>query len=364
MADYYVKTTGSDTTGDGSVGNPYATPGKALGVAILAGTGWRIFVEAGTYPITTTTQNIASGRLNFTQAGTQSVWNRMIGHAVGDITTIAQFTLSVSAGITAGAITTGAAIPHCSVENFIVTGNATAGAKAITAAGKTHCRNFTVSGFTGGGGSLVSQESSSIISDFSINCGSGVANTTGLIMTSTSYAINGVVFGNAGPGISVQANAQLVNVKSYGHTGASGYGFRCAGTSSIIFRNCIAANNGADNFFLLDGNQTAQLFGCIADGGSAYSFGNNSATDSMALIRCAAKAGSSGLYPVTPSILESFSTLSVSPFVNAATGDFRLTDEAKTTLYAAGMDFPTSWLQSLGGGGVQLIGSSLIGRAF
>ena len=38
MADIYVATTGNDSTGDGSSGNPYATPGKAMGTA--SGIGW------------------------------------------------------------------------------------------------------------------------------------------------------------------------------------------------------------------------------------------------------------------------------------------------------------------------------------
>jgi hypothetical protein len=48
-------------------------------------------------------------------------------------------------------------------------------------------------------------------------------------------------------------------------------------------------------------------------------------------------------------------TLSASPFVNAAAGDFRLTAAAAAQLYAAGFDIPSSWLQSLGSSGPQLI---------
>jgi hypothetical protein len=37
MATYYVATTGNDTTGDGSSGNPWATPGKGAASATSAG---------------------------------------------------------------------------------------------------------------------------------------------------------------------------------------------------------------------------------------------------------------------------------------------------------------------------------------
>lgn len=53
MATYYVATTGNDTTGDGSVGNPFATPGKAAAVATSFDD--YIYVKAGTYTMTTDT---------------------------------------------------------------------------------------------------------------------------------------------------------------------------------------------------------------------------------------------------------------------------------------------------------------------
>ena len=52
MATIYVATTGNDSTGDGSVGNPYASPGKA---ASVAGSGDTIYVKSGTYTLTTST---------------------------------------------------------------------------------------------------------------------------------------------------------------------------------------------------------------------------------------------------------------------------------------------------------------------
>lgn len=48
-ATYYVSTTGSNTTGDGTAGNPWATPAKAM--ADGAGTNITIFIEAGEYEL-------------------------------------------------------------------------------------------------------------------------------------------------------------------------------------------------------------------------------------------------------------------------------------------------------------------------
>jgi len=57
-ADYYVATTGNDTTGDGSIGNPWATP--AFGAASVSA-GDTLYIRAGTYDITTPENNNYSG---------------------------------------------------------------------------------------------------------------------------------------------------------------------------------------------------------------------------------------------------------------------------------------------------------------
>jgi hypothetical protein len=76
MADIYVATTGNDTTGDGSVGNPYATPGKASGVASGGDT---IFVKAGTYTFTSNTINVSGGRVSL-PAGSATAPTRIVGY--------------------------------------------------------------------------------------------------------------------------------------------------------------------------------------------------------------------------------------------------------------------------------------------
>ena len=81
MATYYVSTTGNDSTGDGSSGNPYATPGKASGVASASGDV--IALKSGTYTVTTATANVAGGVVSL-QAGVSLVG---YGATVGDFGT-------------------------------------------------------------------------------------------------------------------------------------------------------------------------------------------------------------------------------------------------------------------------------------
>jgi chitodextrinase len=64
----FVATTGNDTTGTGAIGAPYLTIGKALQVAVAAGTGYLILVRSGAHA-----QNFASVNASlWGQAGTEA----------------------------------------------------------------------------------------------------------------------------------------------------------------------------------------------------------------------------------------------------------------------------------------------------
>jgi hypothetical protein len=64
----YVATTGSDTTGNGTIGNPYLTIGKANSM-LTAGVGGTIYVRGGTY-------NMAAATV-YLKGGTSSSWTRV-----------------------------------------------------------------------------------------------------------------------------------------------------------------------------------------------------------------------------------------------------------------------------------------------
>lgn len=80
MATYYVRTTGNDTTGDGSTGAPWASLHKALATVSLAG-GHTILVGDGTY-----TENSGSGYLNCSRSFSATVAITPEGGANGDVT--------------------------------------------------------------------------------------------------------------------------------------------------------------------------------------------------------------------------------------------------------------------------------------
>lgn len=76
MAEYYVKTTGSDSTGDGSEGNPWASPGYAASqISALDKVWWQI----GDYLCDTNSANSANSYVNLSSGSFNSEWE---GYAV------------------------------------------------------------------------------------------------------------------------------------------------------------------------------------------------------------------------------------------------------------------------------------------
>jgi hypothetical protein len=70
MSTWYIATTGNDSTGDGSSGNPWATPAKAASVAAVDDT---VMVAAGTYTLPAT--NITVSGINWIGAGwATTIW--------------------------------------------------------------------------------------------------------------------------------------------------------------------------------------------------------------------------------------------------------------------------------------------------
>ena len=86
-ANYYVATTGSDTTGDGSSGNPWATVGKALEqiqAKRIEESGTTINVAAGTYDVSSSIKiDHNYGRhLTISGAGATTIFNNIFGGTV------------------------------------------------------------------------------------------------------------------------------------------------------------------------------------------------------------------------------------------------------------------------------------------
>jgi len=69
---YYVSPSGSDSTGSGSAGSPWATPSKAIAAASMGATGTVIHVAAGTYSTITGCPNDSQTNVCVNRSGSSS----------------------------------------------------------------------------------------------------------------------------------------------------------------------------------------------------------------------------------------------------------------------------------------------------
>src|SRR3989442_13599910 len=81
MTTRYVATTGSDTTGNGTSGNPYATISKAATVAVAGDT---ITVADGTYNGNFTTNPSGTSGSRITYKSTNRFGARLVGTGIQD----------------------------------------------------------------------------------------------------------------------------------------------------------------------------------------------------------------------------------------------------------------------------------------
>lgn len=331
MADWYVATTGDDTTGDGSVGTPYATPGKALGAAITAAAaGFRILVKAGTYTTTTNTANVAGGRLDFTLSGTQSAFNQLIGYTstVGDG---GKFTFALGTTFVGPLVNTNNANSYNEIRNINFVGNATSGNSAINMAGRSNrIINIKVSGFVGSVfTSIVTVAANATLSQCEIGGGTTGANGA-LLLNGTANVTDVWQHGNAGYGIRIASggNTILDRVASCDNTGANGHGFFIDTSGEVQLRRCASWGHAQSGIKISGSNASAVLDDCVIGANGAYDVDNNTAANSVIARRCAIKTSTSGQFHTAPTTNESPTTLTGVPFTNYGSGDFSLNNTA------------------------------------
>lgn len=344
MADYYVATDGDDSTGDGSVGNPFASPGKASGVATSAGDN--IWVKSGTYTLTTSTANVSGGKVELTSgvkmegylttAGDRAARPVLSAGAFGSITLFrANSPYSVKTRLTnLEADGNG----NSSVHGFILYGT-TSGQPSTFAYGCL-ARDCPGYGFYEGHTHLCT----------ALNCGTGFyrPTTAGLCWcdnaASNSFTHDddalrsfwGCLATNGGGiGFYVGFVAHVYGCTAHGNDGD---GFRCR-YDNVTFGNCIATNNGGYGFNCTNSNRPTMIW------------------------NCASRGNVSGHYHTADVFhTENLIELSTDPYVDAASLDFTLNDAAgggaavkglEETIIGSSMTttFDLGLLQSGGSGG-------------
>lgn len=305
MATYYVKTTGNDTTGDGSEGNPWATPGKLAASMADNDLG---YVQSGTYNLSTTTPG-AGGPMTFpsgarvriegyeTTAGDGCpTGGRPVLHANGNAPT--QMVLF------AGDFDDSQVLAHFAVNGDSQTTNGVVG----NANGMrwTSCVNVLVQDCNGTHGFTLVH---------AVSCYSFSNSGIGFSNCQTEFCVSKA---NGGDGFDmVAAECSAINCIAIGNT----IGFDAA--SYHVMSNCVAYGNSSDGFEL---SFDSKCVNCIAEGNGAYGFDDATATSAL-LVNCASYNNTTARSSNTPHDISAV-TLSGSPFTNAAGDDFTLNNTA------------------------------------
>jgi hypothetical protein len=269
MANYYVATNGSDTTGDGTENNPWATPGYAISqLSVLSG-GHFIWIKSGLYTITTNTYNVSGGPIRL---GNQPAYLIIAGYenVIGD--------QGKKPIINAGSVEgfsfisyNGTSVNH-SVINIEFNGNSNGGVSGFTStAGQIRFYNCNAINCSTGFQSMVNScyaencSTGFIVSGAAFGCEANLC-TTGF-SGSTGYLSMCISRNGAGVGFSLSYGF-VINCTAHGN---SSHGFNFA-SNRLTVANLLSTNNGGYGFTADNGSE-AHLISCRAYNNTLGDFG-------------------------------------------------------------------------------------------
>jgi hypothetical protein len=340
MADIYVATTGNDATGNGSSGNPYATPGKAG--SVMAG-GDRVLIKAGTYTQTSASANVAGGYID-PPVGTAAARTQVVGYnaTVGDLDNVNDFTNFPTIKSFAGGASTllRATNNFVNVRNLIADCNSQANYGFYTPGDNNqivNCKAINQTGTTQGGFYIVGNRVL-MWRCLASSCGVGF-NLGG----SVTYAVGCVATGCTTAGFTSGVTYMvLTNCIAYGNTGGSTDGFQFTGaTTGLSMIGCVSRGNGRDGLRITVALTQAVILNSVFTSNTGY--GINSTTTNAAVW---AAADYNAFYSNTAGARNQLPagdhdvTLSGDPFTNAASGDFSLNSTAGAGLALQATGWP------------------------
>lgn len=303
MATYYVKTSGNDTTGDGSSGNPWATPGKLAASLADNDIG---YVQSGTYTLSTATAG-AGGPITFASGITAKIcgYETTAGDdcPTGDRPVLAAGSFAPTNMVTMQGDFDDAQV----LSNFVIDGNsqATSGIVGnVTGYRFNHVINCLVQDCNGAYGVRLVQATAVRAHS---NSGIGFSNVSGQMC----WASN-----NTGDGFDLASDEVIIDSIASNNA----IGFDCAAYQRLV--NCVAYNNSSDGFEL---SFNSVCVNCIAEDNGAYGFDTSS--DSR-LINCADYSNTTARRNTAPIVDMAPVTLTGSAFTNAAGDDFSLNNTA------------------------------------
>ena len=334
MTTYYVKTTGNDTTGDGTTGNPWASLGKAAGVVTTSGDV--IAVEEGDYNMTTSTVNVAQGTV------LASVGVNIIGYKTTPGDMLGRPRMLPNFGGVYIIRIRGSASVRAYIANIEVVTGTTTGSYVFQSAG---LRDVAIGCVVTAAGGIAEGFG---LFDFCLSC-----TATGLT-DNWNYCFNAIkhcrnCFAKGGKWSYGNA-ATLDNCIS---VNPSWYAVEVAIQPTAV-TNFISYGSGLSAFYEFTTYAYLSLHNVVVIGSGAY--GSESTIPLSVVSNFATKDNTSGR--ITPAALLEINPiiLTADPFIDAANDDFRLNNTAGGGALLRGMGFsdigaalPTHSLLDIGG---------------
>jgi hypothetical protein len=284
--------------------------------------GEGVYIQSGSYAITSATANIAGGCMS------QGAVGRIEGYGTvrGDLGTAPVLTAS---GISTATLWLTSGVTSIMGRNIILDGASLTAIKgysqnssALTVLSHVQAKNCTNTGITVTSGYLFR-----CLATGCGTAGAGFDLSTGTVAVACE-AYDNTVTGFLGPAVGI---ATFLYCLADSNTGATSDGFQANGGSRVQYINCTAYANGRDGF-RGDGTAIPHFLNCIAEGNSGYGFNNSSASSFGTYAYCATYNNTSGATnnpagvntDTVANAYDSVFNLSASPFVNAAGRDFAL----------------------------------------
>lgn len=288
------------------VGGAMASPGKASGIAVSGNTVW---IRGGTYSITSTTNNVAGGRLT-TTGGTLT---RGYATTRGDDGTAP--VLQASSISTATICTANGTIWNLTVDGASLT--AIQGFSSTSGGGeyayKCWAKNCTNNGFSTAAFCPL------------IYCRASGCSTAAAF--GSCYTFNCLADGNSAGGFTFGNNTGISAVSCIA-SGNTGIGFSLG--QGGIFSGCTAYGNTSDGFKYNNVNAgRTQIIGSLSVGNGGWGINVGGGTTTPALvIACATYNNTSGAINGTSATSFGNIALSSDPFVASGSGNFALNNTA------------------------------------
>jgi hypothetical protein len=318
------------TDQDVRIGGALASPGRTsqlINASVVSGN--KVYQKSGTYTITTTTANVAGGRVNLT---VDNLYWIGYGAARGDEGTKPV----ISAGTQTSFTIFNFANNNSTVRNVEVDGNSKTGVAGFARSGGTAstvhkclARNCPGNGFSAAG-------------RMRLDSCRATGNNFGIITNNDSDVVDCVADANTNAGIYVRSGSRATNCIAKGNGGG---GFVCESQNAVT-RNCTADGNTGDGFATGGGGPGTAggwvaFINCLSTNNTGKGFFSSAPADTVA-INCAHFNDTGGGFTAGVAS-EGTIALSGDPYVNRAGGNFALNSTAGAGAAVRAASFPSSF---------------------